>query len=166
MPGPTVTIPGTVEEIPMPPSPDYDAVHALEDIVRLHEHVGSQKARKLIYRVVALPDPKARRKAEREAYGIEPIAGGPRTRAEAWMLVPASDADKAVAARTPRVTTDFVPGMVVTTSAGLKGADAGARLVILDITREGKAKVTLLGGMGGSSWSGLPLSTLTVNEDW
>lgn len=157
-----VTIPaGTAVEVDLPASPNYDAVHAVEDIVRLHEYVGSAKARTLIYRVVALPDPKAKKKAVREGYGIEPISGGPRTYAEPWMLVPGSDRDKAVAAATPRVTEKFYAGEVVTTSSRLTGIDAGTRLVILDMGRDGTAKVTVLGGLAGKFWRGIPVATLT-----
>ena len=140
---------------------DHDSVHNIDDVVRLHEYVGSKKAQALIYRVVELPDPKARRKAERECYAIEPITGGPRTRAENWCLVPGSDADKAVAARTPRITERFYPGNIVHISARIKGAEANARFVILSIARDGTVTVTLEGGNDGVSWSPIPVALLT-----
>lgn len=159
MPKPVVFIGGTEVETVDFPTQNFDAVHALGDVVRLHEYVGSKAAQKLIYRVSALPDPRARRKAEREGYGFTPITGGPQTRVnEGWMLVPASAADKALADRTVPAET-FYPGMVVT-CARLTGATADERLVVLDVARDGSVQITKLGGMEGRSWSKIPAASL------
>lgn len=134
------------------------AEHELGAIVRLEEYVGSKSKQSIVYRITSVPDPKARKKAERECYGAEPITGGRGIFAYGWMLVPGSAADKAKADATPRVETPRL-GWVVETTCRLRGFRSGSRLVVIGI-KDDKASIAVLDG-DGQYWPSVPISTLT-----
>lgn len=140
----------TVETIEIPDATTF----AIGAIVRLHPHYVSDAMGKIIFRVTAVPDPAAKRKAQREGYGLTPIEGGQGVAAEPFMLVEGSDEDKAKAARTTPVER-FLPGSVVT-ARGLRGVGLEERLVVTAMATGGTYTLYRLGGGEGEHWSKIP----------
>jgi len=130
-----------------------DPPFAIGDIVRLREGYVSAKMSSIIFRVTDVPDPAAKRKAQREGYGLTPIEGGQGVSAVRYMLEEGSDADKAKAARTTPVER-FLPGSVVT-AKGLRGVTTEDRMVVTAMATGGTYTLYRLGGGEGEHWSGI-----------
>lgn len=133
---------------------DASSVVLGRTLCRMSHAYGTKAAHKTVFRVVAAPDPKARRKAEREGYAIEPAAGGPRTRISIHGLIKPLPGDERFADVTPAVR--LVCGHVVTANSARFGSEVVAgktRLVVLKGHATGEVDITLLGGYQGRSWS-------------
>ncbi len=137
----------------------------LDHLVRLHEDAGTKAQRAIVWRVVALPDPAAKRKADREHYGIEPVTGGAKIRAGAELLDPLTAAEAARYA-TVKPAQRLVVGTVVvpTTNNIIRGADMFTRLVVIDEKADGTVKLARLGGDDGRYWTGIPVGLLQKIE--
>lgn len=132
---------------------------AVDDLVRLAEDVGTKRERTFVFRVVETKPVNGR-----IDYVIQPVQGGPRTRAQATHLDPASERDKAIAAATPVATLEPVVGMVVQ-ATGLRGERDGQRMVVIAVNRDATVRLARLGGDGGRYYPKVGIAALRLPDE-
>jgi hypothetical protein len=126
------------------------------DVVRMSHMYATRALQKVVFRVTALPNPKATRKAEREGYQITPITGGRPTRIDLGGLLTPSAADLALANRTSPVEPLGVGNVVVAVTARLTGVTVETDLLsVVKANPDGTVSLTRL-GVGGGTWSKIP----------
>ncbi len=128
---------------------------AVGDLVRLAPDVGTKAAQRLVYRVTELRSVKGR-----TDYALEPVEGGRGSIAQAVHLDPASAADKARYANTPRAERLYAGSVVVAANGGLRGVDPFTKLVVLAENTDGTVKLAVLGGDEGRYYAKIPARLL------